>query len=151
GEQGRSVFEDQHTRRIPRSFALAAKPVTVGQFRAFNTPSFTKRYAPDEDCPVIGISWFEAGAYCNWLSRRDGIPEDQLCYEVDAKGNATNKLKKNYLSLTGYRLPTEAEMEYATRAGTATSRYYGETTELLDYYAWNQRNSGDRTRPVGTK
>jgi formylglycine-generating enzyme required for sulfatase activity len=61
------------------------------------------------------------------------------------------KLKENYLSLTGYRLPQEVEWEYACRAGALTSRYYGETEELLVKYAWYLQNSEDRTWPVGSK
>jgi formylglycine-generating enzyme required for sulfatase activity len=58
-------------------------------------------------------------------------------------------LKKNYLGLCGYRLPSEAEMEYATRAGALTSRYYGETEELLPKYAWYLKNSQEKAWPVG--
>jgi formylglycine-generating enzyme required for sulfatase activity len=90
---------------------------------------------------------YEAAAYCNWLGQEEGIPEEQRCYEIT--GNQI-KLKTSYLSLSGYRLPTEAETEYATRAGAVTARYFGETEELLPKYAWYVRNSQGKTWPVGS-
>jgi formylglycine-generating enzyme required for sulfatase activity len=68
---------------------------------------------------------------------------------LDRKPEVTG-LRKNYLSLTGYRLPTEAEREYVTRARAVTSRDYGETEELLAKYAWYVKNSQDRSWPVGS-
>src|SRR5207248_8404445 len=139
--------EQQHKRTIGRTFAVAAKPVTLGQYREFR-PSYDGR-APTDDCPA-NVTWYQAAEYFNWLSAREGIKDEQWCYETDATGRVT-KLKANYLSREGYRLPTEAEWEYACRAGAVTSRYFGESEELLGHYGWFVENARDHSWPVGEK
>ena len=142
--------ESQHEVRIGRSFALAAKLVTMEQYRRFTRQGrLSEKFTRTADLPVVGINWYMAAAYCNWLSKEEGIDKDQWCYETDAKDQVT-KIKANYLRLTGYRLPTEAEVEYSTRAGAVTSRYYGESAELLSKYAWYQDNSKNQTWPVAS-
>ncbi len=146
-EAGRQGHESQHKERIPRTFALAAKPVTVEQFRQFE-----RGYVPPPvstgtaHFPVVGMSWYMAAKYCNWLSKEEGIPEVEWCYAIE--GDRV-ELRPHYLSLTGYRLPTESEVEYATRAGAVTSGYYGETDELLAKYAWYNKSSKGKSQPVG--
>jgi formylglycine-generating enzyme required for sulfatase activity len=149
--------ETLHRRRISRRFAIATKPVTVGQFEKFredtNLPKDhqTWNYAPYKNCPQPRVTWFEAAAYCNWLSQREGISEEQWCYQPKNGHYAPGMtVAPNYLSLSGYRLPTEAEWEYSCRAGSSASRYFGDSDELLTLYAWFNKNANDRTQLVGS-
>ncbi|HEV3262231.1 MAG TPA: SUMF1/EgtB/PvdO family nonheme iron enzyme [Gemmataceae bacterium] len=138
--------ERQHLKRIGHAYAIAAKEVTVAQFRRCRPDHAYNQYAPKPAYPVNSVSWYDAAEYCNWLSKKDGISPDQWCYLPNQRGKFAEGMrsKPTYLSLKGYRLPSEAEWEHACRADAVTSRYYGETAELLGRYAWYAKNSQQR-------
>ncbi len=140
--------EEQHRRSIGRSFAIAAREVTVAEFRLSKLENgHVDSYGPKPECPINGVSWHDAAAYCNWLSEKEGISKDQFCYEGKGKDI---KPVADCLKRTGYRLATEAEWEYACRAGSATNWSHGDGDDLLAKYAQYDPYSGGKTHPGGS-
>ena len=118
-------------------FHLARHPVTQAQYAAVTgarpSPVRAERH------PVVGVSWLDAVRFCNQLSLAEGL---SACYALYADGTGATAVE----GADGYRLPTEAEWEYACRAGSSAARY-GE----LDAIAWYADNSGAATHEVGLK
>ena len=145
--------ERQHQKRIGHSFAISTKEVTVEQFLRFNKEhGYNEKIAPTVDCPMGEVTWFEAAAFCNWLSDQEGIPKEQWYYESNMDGIYNNgmKMASDSMQRTGYRLPTEAEWEYACRAGSITRYSFGEPVALLDRYAWFSLKSSRMSHPAGS-
>jgi formylglycine-generating enzyme required for sulfatase activity len=114
----------RHQVVFSRPFYMQTTEVTQAQHRTImgGNPSHFKGC---DRCPVEKVSWFDAQEFIRRLNARE----------------KTNK----------YRLPTEAEWEYACRAGTRTAYYFGNDPGSLGAYAWYRRNSGGQTRPVARK
>jgi formylglycine-generating enzyme required for sulfatase activity/serine/threonine protein kinase len=145
----------QHKVVITKPYLLSATEVTIGQFKKFSATGYVTEAEKDEaaataapptvvagkpspkptptylnpgfevtdDSPAAVITWNDAAAYCKWLSDQEK---------------------------TTYRLPTEAEWEYACRAGTTTQYSFGDDYNELPKYGWHNKNAGGRPRPVGT-
>ncbi|MEN3027601.1 MAG: SUMF1/EgtB/PvdO family nonheme iron enzyme, partial [Chlorobiota bacterium] len=113
---------------------------------------YNPSWVRDPRRPVENITWWEAVDFCNRLSLRHGL---RPCYLRSGDSVIWDR------AANGYRLPTEAEWEYACRAGTTTDTYAGDLRQpwggcdeeepLLEELAWYCRNSNDRTHPVGQK
>jgi formylglycine-generating enzyme required for sulfatase activity len=139
GEEGRGKGETRHSVTLTRGFFLSVSPVTQASWK--EVMGHNPSHFPGDTRPVESVTWEQCQEFCRRLSRR----EDRR-----------------------YRLPTEAEWEYACRAGTAKAYFFGDSAaehvkipyldiplmqwrDILGKYACYQESSGGTTRPVGTR
>ncbi len=139
-EEGRDPDETLHEVSIEHDYLIGKYEVTQAQWVALmgSNPSTFPGCGPD--CPVEYVSWYEAVDFCNRLSKLEGFDS---CYTINGEDVQWKRDCK------GYRLPTEAEWEYATRAGTTTALHTGKLTPRgkadgpeLDELGWYDGNSG---------
>ena len=164
GSLDRPILESETPRHrvvLTKPLWMAATEVTIGQFALFveaeghvtlhetllasgqeqglkGTWRDPLIYPVTEHVPVTLVAFADAAAFCNWLSRRESL---RPCYE--RVGADWRRMDGD-----GYRLPTEAEWEYACRAGSTTRFCFGDEIDDLDHHAWTSRNAGNQAHPV---
>jgi formylglycine-generating enzyme required for sulfatase activity len=140
-EPGRYSNEVQHPVTLTTDIWMAESEVTQRQYR--NLTGSSPSYFKGDDLPVEQVSWYDAVAYCNALSVRENLTP---CYQI----NGTTVDWADGVKCTGYRLPTEAEWEYAANPASGSRTVYA-GSDTVDGVAWYSNNSGSTTHAVKTK
>ena len=123
-ESGRGSDETQHQVTLTKGFYMQTTEVTQGQWKAIMGSNPSRLSSCGDDCPVETVGWNDIQTYITKLNQQTGQT---------------------------YRLPTEAEWEYAARAGTTTAYHFGDSSSQLGDYAWYYDNNSSSTHPVAKK
>jgi formylglycine-generating enzyme required for sulfatase activity len=132
GESGRYSDENQVSVTLSRGFWLGKYEVTQGEWQAVMGSNPSGFSSSSSQAPVETVSWDEATEFCRKLTEQE---------------HQAGRLPADW----EYRLPTEAQWEYACRAGSTTRYAFGDSESELDKYAWYYINSGSKTHSVGEK
>ena len=145
-ESSRAADECQHTVRIDRRYCLCVTGVTQRQWAEY--PYSSPEWPADgpnvgelirgPSALMKGVTWYEAARFCNWLSAKEGLPASEWCFIPNDNGEYSEGMHvaPDFLSRTGYRMATDAEWEYACRAGTYSKAHWGNPQTFLDRYAY---------------
>ncbi len=136
-EQGDSDEKPAHKVQVS-AFAMDRREITQAAYEALTQKNPSKFKSPEK--PVEQVDWYHAALYCNLRSLKEGL---KPCYDA--------KTLDCDFQASGYRLPTEAEWEYACRAGSRSRYGFGDDPGQLKSYAWFKANAAQTTHPPGQK
>ena len=152
---------NQQWYRVDRRLAIAANEVTGAEYAEFlkdprvmdwidRDPAKRNVRSVSDRLPQIA-SWDHAILFCQWLNEREGIPESEWCYKGVWSENEKIIPHGDYLSRTGYRLPTLAEFEWASSAGSEETWHFGSDAMVVSQYEWTMPHSGGASQPVASR